>query len=391
MLRFLTAGESHGKALTTIIEGLPAGVPVLAEFINGQLSRRQKGYGRGGRMQIETDAVEILSGVRHGYSMGGPITLMIRNKDNPNWTVIMDEKPVDEEVAKITRLRPGHADMAGVIKYGLDDIRPILERSSARETTTRTAVAAVCRELLQEFGIGIRSHVVRVGPVAAGELALPADPAEWPWDEVDQSPMRCFDKAAEAEMVKTVDLAKERGDSVGGAFEVVAWGMPVGLGSVMHWDRRLDGLIAGAIMSIPAIKGVEIGEGFGVASLFGSQAQDQIRYDASAGWSRLSNRAGGTEGGMTNGQPLVVRVAVKPISTIQNALPSVDYATREESVAHFERADTCQVPAAGIVGEAMVAIVLAQTFLEKFAGDHLSQVRQAYDSYVRSYAPRERE
>jgi chorismate synthase len=263
----------------------------------------------------------------------------------------------------------------------------VLERSSARETVTRTAVAAICRCLLEEFGIGIRSHVVRIGPVGIGELELPANPAEWPWDENDQSPLRCFDKTAEAEMVKTIDGAKERGDSVGGAFEVIAWGMPIGLGSFMHWDRRLDGKIAGAIMSIPAIKGVEIGEGFGVASLFGSQAQDQIRYDETAGWSRLSNRAGGTEGGMTNGQPLIVRVAVKPISTLTRPLTSVDIATKQEAVAHVERADSCQVPAAGVVGEAMVSIVLAETFLEKFGGDSLDQVRSAYEAYVKTYAP----
>jgi chorismate synthase len=387
VLRFLTAGESHGKALTTIVEGLPAGVPIRAEFLNHHLARRMKGYGRGGRMQIETDTVEILSGVRHGRSMGSPIALLVRNADNPNWTTIMDEKPVDEDVRKITRLRPGHADMAGVIKYGFDDVRPVLERSSARETVTRTAIAGICRCLLEEFGIGVRSHVVRIGPVGVGELDLPANPAERPWDENDQGPLRCFDKQAEAEMVKTIDGAKERGDSVGGAFEVIAWGMPIGLGSFMHWDRRLDGQIAGAIMSIPAIKGVEIGEGFGVASLFGSQAQDQIRYDASAGWSRLSNRAGGTEGGMTNGQPLVVRVAVKPISTLTRPLTSVDISTKEEVSAHVERADSCQVPAAGVVGEAMVAIVLARNFLEKFAGDHLDHVRAAYDSYVKTYAP----
>ncbi|HEX6511655.1 MAG TPA: chorismate synthase [Chloroflexota bacterium] len=387
MLRFLTAGESHGKALTTVIEGLPAGVPIRAEFLNKQLGRRMKGYGRGGRMQIETDTVEILSGIRHGFSMGSPISLVIRNADNPNWTTIMDEKPVDDEVKKVTRLRPGHADMAGVIKYGFDDVRPVLERSSARETVTRTAVAAVCRCLLGEFGIGVRSHVVRIGPIGIGELELPANPADWPWDEIDQSPLRCFDKQAEAEMVKTIDWAKEHGDSVGGAFEVITWGMPIGLGSFMHWDRRLDGQIAGAIMSIPAIKGVEIGEGFGVASLFGSQAQDEIRYDASAGWSRLSNRAGGTEGGMTNGQPLVVRVAVKPISTLTRPLQSVDIATKQDAVAHVERADSCQVPAAGVVGEAMVAIVLAQNFLEKFAGDKLDHVRANYDNYVRTYAP----
>ncbi len=386
MLRFLTAGESHGKALTTIIEGLPAGLPLSAELINRHLSRRMRGYGRGGRMLIETDTAEFLSGVRHGFTMGSPVTLLVRNADNPNWTVIMDEKPVEESVKKITRLRPGHADMAGVIKYGFDDVRPVLERSSARETVTRTAVAAVCRALLDQFGIGVRSHVVRIGPVGIGELDLPADPAQWPWDEVDESPLRCFDKAAEAEMVKTIDGAKERGDSVGGAFEVIAWGMPIGLGSFMHFDRRLDGQIAGAIMSIPAIKGVEIGEGFGVASLFGSQAQDEIRYNRESGWSRVSNRAGGTEGGMTNGQPLVVRAAVKPISTLTRPLTSVDIATKEEAVAHVERADSCQVPAAGVVGEAMVAIVLAQNFLDKFGGDHLDHVRSSYESYVRTYA-----
>ncbi len=385
MIRYLTAGESHGKALTTIIEGLPAGIPLRAEFINHHLSRRMHGYGRGGRMKIETDTVEILSGVRHGLTMGSPVTLVIRNADNKNWTVIMDEKPVDEEVKKVTRLRPGHADMAGVIKYGLDDVRPILERSSARETATRTAIAAVCRALLDEFGIGIRSHVVRIGPVVMGDIELPANPADWPWDENDQSPLRCFDKKAEEEMVRIVDHVKENGDTVGGTFEVVAWGMPIGLGTFTHFDRRLDGQIAGAIMSIPAIKGVEIGEGFGVATKFGSQVQDQIRYD-SEGWSRLSNRAGGTEGGMTNGEPLVVRAAIKPISTLMRPLPSVDLATKEESVAHVERADVCQVPAAGVIGEAMVAIVLAQNFLEKFGGDHLDHIRRSYDAFVASYA-----
>ncbi|MDE3077243.1 MAG: chorismate synthase, partial [Chloroflexota bacterium] len=291
-----------------------------------------------------------------------------------------------EEVKKVTRLRPGHADMAGTIKYGLDDVRPILERSSARETATRTAIAAVCRALLEQFGIGICSHVVRIGPVAIGDLDLPADPAEWSWDENDQSPLRCFDKQAEAEMVRTIDQAKERGDTVGGTFEVVGWGMPIGLGSFMHFDRRLDGQVAGAIMSIPAVKAVEIGEGFGVAGKFGSEVQDQIRFDKQAGWTRLSNRAGGTEGGMTNGQPLVVRAAVKPISTLMRPLPSVDLATKEESVAHVERADVCQVPAAGVVGEAMVAIVLAQSFLEKFGGDHLDHIRRSYESFVATYA-----
>ncbi|MHB8620456.1 MAG: chorismate synthase, partial [Chloroflexota bacterium] len=332
------------------------------------------------------DTAEILSGVRHGLTMGSPVTLLVRNADNPNWGAAMDPAPVDDPVKKVTRLRPGHADMAGVLKYGFDDVRPVLERSSARETVTRTAVAAVCRALLEPFGIGIRSHVVRIGPVAAGDTELPRNPAGWPWDEVDQSPMRCFDKHAEAEMVRTVDEAKARGDTIGGAFEVVAWGMPIGLGSFMHFDRRLDGQIAGAIMSIPAIKGVEIGEGFGVAAKFGSEVQDQIRYDATAGWSRLSNRAGGTEGGMTNGQPLIVRAAVKPISTLMRPLPSVDLATKEESVAHVERADTCQVPAAGVIGEAMVAIVLATNFLEKFGGDSLEQLRHSYESYVQSYA-----
>ena len=388
MLRFLTAGESHGKALTTIIEGLPAGIPLRADFINGHLARRMHGYGRGGRMKIETDTVEILSGVRHGLTMGSPVALVVRNADNQNqnWRTVLNEEPVPDDVAKVTRLRPGHADMAGVIKYGFDDVRPVLERSSARETVTRTAIAAVCRALLEQFDIHIRSHVVRIGPIAWGEVALPANPADWPWDENDASPLRCFDKAAEAEMVRTVDDAKARGDTVGGAFEVVAWGMPVGLGSFMHFDRRLDGQIAGAIMSIPAIKGVEIGEGFGVAAKFGSQVQDQIRWDDASGWGHLSNRAGGTEGGMTNGQPLVVRAAVKPISTMMRPLPSVDLATKEESVAHVERADVCQVPAAGIVGEAMVAIVLAQNFLDKFGGDHLDHIRGAYTAFVNSYA-----
>lgn len=372
MFRFLTAGESHGKGLMTIIEGIPAGVEISEEYIDRELARRQGGYGRGGRMQIEKDRAEILSGVRHGFAIGSPISLLILNRDWENWKDHMSVSAVDKEIEPVTRLRPGHADLPGVAKYNLDDIRPILERASARETTARVAAGAVARRFLEEFGVEIRSHVTSIG----GHMTSVTDPISW--EQVELSPVRCADPEAEKEMIRRIDTAREAGDSLGGTFEVIATGVPIGLGSHIQWDRRLNGRIAQAIMSIPAVKGVEIGAGFAVADITGSVAHDIIE----PGLKRPTNRAGGIEGGMTNGQPIVVQAAIKPIATIPSALPSVDFRTGEESTAHVERADTCVVPAAGVIAEAMLALVLAEAALDKFGGDHIEETLGNYRAYM---------
>ncbi|MCL0066020.1 chorismate synthase, partial [Dehalococcoidia bacterium] len=358
MFRFLTAGESHGKGLVVVVEGLPAGISLSEADIALDLKRRQGGYGRGGRMQIEQDHAEILSGVRHGLTIGSPISLLIRNRDWQNWQEVMSVAPAEETIDPVTRLRPGHADLAGVTKYNLDDIRPILERASARETAGRVAVGVVARKFLQEFDIEIHSHVIAIGGCRVGFTG------SIDWGKVEASPVRCADAEAERRMIAAIDAARESGDSVGGVFEVIAVGVPIGLGSHIQWDRRLDGRISQAMMSIHAVKGVEIGVGFAIADLRGSEAQDVIE----PGLRRPTNRAGGVEGGMTNGEALVVRAAVKPIATIAKPLASVDLRTGEKVSAHFERADTCIVPAAGVIGEAMLAIVLAGAFLEKFGG-----------------------
>ncbi len=388
MLRFLTAGESHGKQVTAILEGMPSGLPISAEWINRQLARRQKGYGRGARQQIEQDQVLIRGGVRHGRTMGGPIALVVENKDNPNWNIIMDVEEVPEDVKPppVTRLRPGHADFAGTIKYAVDDVRPILERASARETVTRVAVAAVCRRLLDEFGIKIGGYVRQIGQTVVPDPLDSAEPDDIAWELIERSPVRGASPEAEAAMIAAIDAARDDGDTVGGVFQVIAWNVPVGLGSVAHWDRRLDGRLAQAMMSMPAVKGVEIGGGFRVATLRGSQVHDQIRYEDAKGWTHLSNRAGGIEGGMSNGEPIIVKVAVKPISTLKNPLPSTDLATKEQVQAHFERSDVCVVPPATVVGEAMLAIVLAQAFVEKFGGDSLSEMRRNFEAYQATYA-----
>ena len=382
MFRFLTAGESHGQGLVAIIEGVPAGLTLDEDYIARDLARRQKGYGRGGRMAIEEDRAEIASGVRHGVTMGSPIALLILNRDWENWKQVMSVIPVEQEVEPVTRLRPGHADLAGTMKYNLDDVRPILERASARETASRVAVGAVARKLLAEFDIEIHSHTVCIG----GHWAKQVEKVDW--SKVGKSPVCCADSKAEKAMLSTIDEAKKSGDSLGGVFEVVASGVPIGLGSHVHWDRRLNGRIAQALMSINAIKGVEIGAGFHEASLPGSQVQDIIELGAKRTWRHATNRTGGIEGGMSNGEPVIVRAAVKPIPTMSTPLPSVDLRTGEKVEAHFERSDVCVVPAAGVIGEAMLAIVLAEAVLEKFGGDHIDETLRNYRGYLKSIGPR---
>jgi len=381
--RFLTAGESHGEALVAVIDGVPAGLALTEAEINEDLARRQRGYGRGGRMKIERDRVHLTSGVRWGLTLGSPITLTIPNLDWENWKATMSVGPPEPGIAakQVTRPRPGHADLAGAMKYGHRDIRNVLERSSARETTARVAVAGVAKKLLSEFGIEILSHVIEIGGIRAGELDLP-------WSEIrrraEASEVRCADGDAERRIIEAIDDAKAKGDTLGGIFEVVALGCPVGLGSYVQWDRRLDGRLAQAFCAIQAIKGVEVGLGFETARRPGSQVHDEILYDADAGFKRTTNNAGGLEGGVTNGQAVVVRAAMKPLSTLRTPLRSVDVATKEAVEAVVERSDVCAVPAAGIVGEAMMAIVLAHAFLEKFGGDSVDEIRRNYDAYQAS-------
>lgn len=379
--RFLTAGESHGEALTAVIDGVPAGLHLTADHINEDLARRQRGYGRGGRMKIERDQVHISSGVRFGVTLGSPISLTIQNRDWENWqsTMAVGAAPPGTFAKTVTRPRPGHADLAGAMKYAHHDIRNVLERSSARETTARVAVAGVAKRLLSEFGISILSHVTEIGGIRVG-------PLEQAWEEVRQraelSEVRCADPAAERAMIEAIDQAKATGDTLGGVFEVVALGCPVGLGSYVQWDRKLDGLLAQAFCSIHAIKGAEIGLGFEAARRPGSQVHDEILFDTDAGFHRRSNGAGGLEGGVTNGQPVIVRAVMKPISTLRKPLRSVDVATKEAVEAVVERSDVCAVPAAGVVGEAMMAIVLGRVFLEKFGGDSIDEIRRNYDAYL---------
>lgn len=375
MLRFLTAGESHGKALVAIVEGVPAGMRLDEESIGRDLRRRQAGYGRGARMKIEQDAAEILSGVRFGLTLGSPIALLIRNRDWENWKESMSVLPTSTPVEPVTRVRPGHADLPGALKYGQDDVRAVLERASARETAARVAAGAVARRLLQELGVDIHSRTLSIGGVQA-QAAGAVD-----WEGVERSPVRTADAAAEPKMVSAIESARTKGDTLGGTFEVVATGVPVGLGSHVQWDRKLSGRIAQYLMSINAVKGVEIGAGFAVAALPGSQVHDVI--EPGSGWRHATNRAGGIEGGMTNGEPVVVRCAVKPIPTLGSPLPSVDIKTGEKVLAHQERSDVCVVPAAGVVGEAMLALVLADAVLEKFGGDHIVETRRNLEGYVR--------
>jgi chorismate synthase len=381
-LRFLTAGESHGPALTCIAEGMPAGVPILAEHIDTHLARRQQGYGRGGRMKIETDRAEISSGIRHGFSLGSPITLTVVNRDYDSWTEVMNPAPVapyapdTKKRQPIEIPRPGHADYSGGLKYrALADMRNVLERASARETTMRVATGALARRLLEECGVFIGSHVTEIGGVRVAEAGSTPVPAREINTRADASSTRCLDATAGKKMEAVIDAAREAGDTVGGVFEVVADGLPIGLGSHVHWDRKLDGRLAGALMSIHAMKGVEIGLGFETARRRGSQVHDP--FHPGNPLARSSNNAGGLEGGVTNGQPLVCRVAMKPISTLMKALPSVNIASGQATGAHVERSDYCAVPAAGVVGEAMVALVLADALLEKFGGDTLEELQES--------------
>ena len=384
MLRFETAGESHGECLVATLTGLPAGVPVSIDKINRDLWRRQQGFGRGGRMKIETDQAHIVSGVRHSKTIGSPIAILIENKDWKNWTEALPVEDIDggeDKKKPVTRPRPGHADLAGAIKYNFHDARYILERASARETTARVAIGALAKALLAEFGIGVLSHVIAVGSEKLGRQAS--------WEELvalsekNEVLLGCVDPEAEMRMKAVVDHAYRTGDTAGGIFEVVAHAVPPGLGSHIAWDTRLDGRLAQAIVSMQAVKGVEIGFAEEGSASFGSQVQDTIHYDRERReFKRGANRAGGLEGGMTNGQDVLVRGFLKPISTLRRPLESVDLATRESALAAYERSDVCVVPAAGVIGEAMVAIVLAQAFLEKFGGDSLGETRRNFEGYM---------
>ncbi|GAB2692362.1 chorismate synthase [Paenibacillus thermoaerophilus] len=382
-MRYLTAGETHGPQLTAIIEGLPSNLPLTAEPINFQLARRQKGYGRGRRMQIEKDEVRFVGGVRHGFTTGAPVALVVENKDWKNWTRIMGAEPLedgDEAKRRMHRPRPGHADLNGGLKYNQKDMRNILERSSARETTVRVACGAVARELLAQFGIKVAGQVLRIGEVEATRQELPIDELI---RITEESPVRVTDKEAEARMIAAIDAAKEDGDTLGGIVECIVEGCPVGLGSHVQWDRKLDGRIAQAVVSIQAFKGVEFGIGFEAAKLRGSKVHDEIRYEAGRGFYRASNRAGGFEGGMTTGEPIVVRAVMKPISTLYKALQSVDIDTKEPFTAQVERSDTCAVPAASVILENVVAWEVAQAFMEKFGGDSLEEIRANYNNYLK--------
>src|SRR6478735_5492445 len=393
-LRFTTAGESHGPALVSILEGMPAGLPLLAEHVDTELARRQQGYGRGRRMQIERDTAEFLSGVRAGETIGSPISMLIRNRDWANWQEIMDPAPRETDAdgprrRAVTRVRPGHADLTGILKYDRDDARDILERASARETTSRVAAGAIAKRFLEELGVTIGSHLVHLGGVDA------VRPAEMPADlnaASDESQLRTLDQDAERVMIERIDAAKKEGNTLGGVCEVVVDGLPVGLGSHVSWDRKLDGRLGAAMMSIPAVKGVEIGMGFGAARVTGAQVHDEIEpapgRTIAGNVRRKTNRAGGLEGGMTTGEPLVVRVAMKPISTLMRPLGTVDVATGDAAKATAERSDVTAVPAMGVIAEAMAALVLADAVLEKFGGDSLPEIQRNLDGYLSHIAAR---
>ncbi len=388
MLRFTTSGESHGKGLITIIEGLPSGLQVDEEYINQELARRQKGYGRGGRMQIETDEIEIFAGVRNGKTLGSPISFLIRNQDYENWQDIMNSGTctrIDEKV--LTRPRPGHADLPGAMKYHHRDMRNVLERASARETASRVAAGAFFKLFLKQFDILIYSYVRSIGSVNIGTVGLEQDKLEEFCARVEDSPLRCPDKESESKMIKLIEQAKKAGESLGGSFEVGAIRVYPGLGSHINWEYKLDGQIAAALMSIPAIKAVEIGDGIANAGEFGSQVHDQIYYQEEQGLYRSSNRAGGIEGGISNGEAVWARAYMKPIPTLYKPLISVNTENWQEEKAQVERSDVCAVPAAAVVGEAMLAYVLARAFREQFGGASMEQVEQAYDSY-REYLDR---
>jgi chorismate synthase len=382
MFRFTTAGESHGKALVAIIEGLPAGLPVDIDQVNRELWRRQQGYGRGARMKIEQDRIEVLSGVRHGLTLGSPLALMIENKDWANWEEVMASETRDlapEKSRRVKRPRPGHADLAGGLKYDTRDLRNVLERASARETAARVACGAIAKQLLAQFGIEIRSHVIQLG-------GIPERPLELSFEQIaaiaDDSPLNCADANAQRQMIELIDQKKSEGDTLGGIFEVVARKVPPGLGSHTSWDQKLDGRLAQAIMSIHAVKAVAVGAGLEASSLPGSEVHDEISYnDETKEFIRDTNRAGGLEGGVTNGEEIRVRGHLKPISTLRRALRSIDIDTKQEEKAAFERSDITVVPAAGVIGEAMVALTLAPAMRDKFGGDSLGEMKRNFEGY----------
>ncbi len=399
MVRFLTAGESHGPGLVALLEGLPAGIVISEARVREDLARRQMGYGRGGRMQIETDYAVLQTGVRHSVTTGAPIAMLIENRDHSTgngpdgkpWTHTMSKEPVDGEVTPIHRLRPGHADTPGISKYLQDDARNILERSSARESTARVAVGAICRAFLAEFGVEVHSHVTNIGGVQATP-SLPID-----WAAAEESPVRCADPDAGGRMVQEIDAAKEAGDSLGGVVEVIATGLPIGLGSHIQWDTKLSTRLMASVGSVNAVKGVEVGKGFDLADLRGSKVHDVIKpieeWERNADgswakpWPRRTNNAGGLEGGMTTGEPLIIRAVVKPIATMMSPLPSVDLTTGELAQAHYERSDVTFVPTCGVIAEAMVMFTLADAFLEKFGGDHISEIKRNYWGYLATVGP----
>jgi chorismate synthase len=376
--RFTTAGESHGPGLTAVIEGLPAGLLLRPEDIDSDLARRQLGHGRGGRMKIESDRAEVTSGVRHGRTLGGPIALKVANRDYANWEERMNPWPVAAEVAEVHLPRPGHADLAGVQKYGFTDVRNVLERASARETAARVGAGALAKVYLRALGVEIRSHVMQIGSIS---VAARDDLVRGDFEGVDESPVRCLDAEGSAAMVEEINAARKANESLGGVYEVVAFGVTPGIGSHVAWDERLDGRLAQAIMSIQAMKGVGVGEGFDLAGRVGSQAHDEIFHSEERGFYRETNRAGGLEGGMTTGDPLVVRGAMKPLPTLTKPLRSVDLATHEPAQALRERTDSCTVPAAAVVAEAMVALVLAPAYREKLGGDHVDDAVAALRAY----------
>lgn len=386
MLRWLTAGESHGQELIAVLEGLPAGVPVTTDEVQSALARRRLGYGRGARMKFEKDEVTLSGGIRHGLSMGGPVAICIANTEWPKWQDVMSADPVEESALSgaraeaLTRPRPGHADFTGMQKYNVLDSRPILERASARETAARVALGQVAANFLSELGIHLVTHTVAIGAVDGGR-DLPR-PSYRDVDKLDADELRCFDAELSKRMVEEVEGAHKDGDTLGGVVETLVYGMPPGLGSFVHWDRRLDSQLAAAIMGIQAIKGVEIGDGFETAKRRGSAAHDELERDASGVTHRLTDRAGGIEGGMSNGEVLVVRAAMKPISTVPRALATIDVATGEAAKAHHQRSDVCAVPAAGVVAEAMIALVVANSVLEKFGGDSVSETKRNLENYL---------
>ena len=375
---FVTAGESHGPGLTTIVEGMPAGLELDREGLDRDMARRQLGHGRGGRMKIERDTAQITSGVRHGRTLGGPVAVQVANRDYANWEERMNPWPVEADVPEVHLPRPGHADLAGLQKFGFEDARDVLERASARETAARVAAGALARQFLAAVGVTIRSHVTRIASVQA---PAPHDLAIDDFGRVDDDPVRCLDPETSAAMVEEIDRLRKQNESLGGTFEARAWGLVPGLGSLVSWSERLDGRIAQAMVSIQSVKGVSLGEAWEVATGPGSEAHDEIFHSADRGYYRETNRAGGLEGGMTNGETLIVQVAIKPISTLTKPLRSVNVHTKEPEAAHKERTDSTVVPAAGVVGEAMLALTLARAYREKFGGDHIDDVRDAVDAY----------